>query len=79
MDLDHDACYRAIELRDARFDGRFFTAVKTTRIYGRPTCPARTPRSENVTFSLLAAAVAVAGSAVAAWFAARPTRRELGS
>jgi methylphosphotriester-DNA--protein-cysteine methyltransferase len=33
MDLDHDACYRAIELRDARFDGRFFTAVKTTSFY----------------------------------------------
>ena len=47
MDLDHDACYRAIELRDARFDGRFFTAVKTTGIYCRPVCPARTPRSER--------------------------------
>ena len=44
MDLDHDACYRAIELRDARFDGRFFTAVKTTGTYCRPVCPARTPR-----------------------------------
>ena len=30
MDLDHDACYRAVKQRDARFDGRFFTAVKTT-------------------------------------------------
>jgi methylphosphotriester-DNA--protein-cysteine methyltransferase len=39
MDLDHDACYRAIELRDARFDGRFFTAVKTTGTYCRPVCP----------------------------------------
>jgi AraC family transcriptional regulator of adaptative response / DNA-3-methyladenine glycosylase II len=29
MDLDHDGCYRAVALRDARFDGRFFTAVKT--------------------------------------------------
>ena len=36
MDLDHGACYRAIELRDARFDGRFFTAVKTTGVYCRP-------------------------------------------
>ena len=33
MDLDHDACYRAIVQRDARFDGRFFTGVKTTGSY----------------------------------------------
>ena len=50
MDLDHDACYRAISQRDARFDGRLFTGVKTTGIYCRPICPARTPLSENVTF-----------------------------
>ena len=43
MNLDHDACYSAIRVRDARYDGRFFTAVKTTRIYCRPVCPARTP------------------------------------
>ena len=61
MDLDHDACYRAIELRDARFDGRFFTAVKTTRTYCRPVCPARTPRSENVAFYPTAAAAQEAG------------------
>jgi AraC family transcriptional regulator of adaptative response / DNA-3-methyladenine glycosylase II len=61
MDLDHDACYRAISLRDARFDGRFFTGVKTTGIYCRPICPARTPRSENVTFYPTAAAAQEAG------------------
>ena len=61
MDLDHDACYRAIELRDARFDGRFFAAVKTTGTYCRPICPARTPRSENVTFYPTAAAAQEAG------------------
>jgi AraC family transcriptional regulator of adaptative response / DNA-3-methyladenine glycosylase II len=61
MDLDHDACYRAITLRDARFDGRFFTAVKTTRIYCRPVCPARTPQSENVVFYPTAAAAQEAG------------------
>src|SRR5262245_16043074 len=61
MDLDHDACYRAIELRDVRFDGRFFTAVKTTGTYCRPVCPARTPRSENVTFYPTAAAAQAAG------------------
>jgi AraC family transcriptional regulator of adaptative response / DNA-3-methyladenine glycosylase II len=61
MDLDHDACYRAITLRDPRFDGRFFTAVKTTGIYCRPVCPARTPRPENVTFYPTAAAAQQAG------------------
>jgi AraC family transcriptional regulator of adaptative response / DNA-3-methyladenine glycosylase II len=61
MDLEHDACYRAITLRDARFDGRFFTAVRTTGIYCRPVCPARTPRSENVTFYPTAAAAQEAG------------------
>src|SRR5438477_8932255 len=61
MDLDHDACYRAICQRDVRFDGRFFTAVKTTGIYCRPVCPARTPRSENVTFYPTAAAAQAAG------------------
>jgi AraC family transcriptional regulator of adaptative response / DNA-3-methyladenine glycosylase II len=61
MDLDHDACYRALTLRDARFDGRFFTAVKTTGIYCRCVCPARTPRSANVTFFPTAAAAQEAG------------------
>jgi AraC family transcriptional regulator, regulatory protein of adaptative response / DNA-3-methyladenine glycosylase II len=61
MDLEHDACYRAVKLRDARFDGRFFTAVKTTRIYCRPICPARTPLSKNVTFYPTAAAAQEAG------------------
>jgi AraC family transcriptional regulator, regulatory protein of adaptative response / DNA-3-methyladenine glycosylase II len=61
MDLDHDACYRAIVQRDARFDGRFFTAVKTTGIYCRPVCPARTPLSRNVMFFPTAAAAQEAG------------------
>jgi len=61
MDLDHDACYRAVETRDARFDGRFFTAVKTTGIYCRPVCPARTPKRENVVFYPAAAAAQEAG------------------
>ena len=61
MDLDHTACYRAMELRDARFDGRFFSAVKTTGIYCRPVCPARTPQPENVTFYATAAAAQEAG------------------
>ena len=56
MNLDHDACYSAIRVRDARYDGRFFTAVKTTRIYCRPVCPARTPLSRNVVFATAAQA-----------------------
>ena len=61
MDLDHGACYRALELRDVRFDGRFFIAVRTTGTYCRPVCPARTPRPENVTFYPTAAAAQEAG------------------
>ncbi len=61
MDLNHDACYSAIQVRDARYDGRFFTAVRTTRIYCRPVCPARTPLSKNVTFYATAAAAQEAG------------------
>ncbi len=61
MDLDHAACYRAVAQRDARFDGRFFTGVKTTGIYCRPICPARTPKPENVIFFPTAAAAQEAG------------------
>jgi AraC family transcriptional regulator, regulatory protein of adaptative response / DNA-3-methyladenine glycosylase II len=61
MDLDHDACYRALLARDRRFDGRLFVAVKTTGIYCRPICPARTPKSANVIFFVRAAAAAEAG------------------
>lgn len=61
MELDRDACYRAIQSRDARFDGRVFTAVRTTGIYCRPICPARTPRLENVVFYSCAAAAQEAG------------------
>lgn len=61
MELDHDICYRALASRDARFDGRFFVAVKTTRIYCRPTCPARTAKSENVLFFPTAAAAQETG------------------
>jgi AraC family transcriptional regulator of adaptative response / DNA-3-methyladenine glycosylase II len=60
-ELDRDACYRAIRARDARFDGRFFTAVRTTGIYCRPICPARCPKLENVVFYPSAAAAQSAG------------------
>jgi len=56
MDLDHDACYRALKTRDIRFDGRLFVAVRTTGIYCRPVCPARIPLSKNVIFYATAAA-----------------------
>jgi AraC family transcriptional regulator of adaptative response / DNA-3-methyladenine glycosylase II len=61
MDMDDDACYRALTTRDARFDGRFFTGVVTTGIYCRPICPARTPKRENVRFFPSAAAAQDAG------------------
>ncbi|HUO88939.1 MAG TPA: AlkA N-terminal domain-containing protein [Rhizomicrobium sp.] len=56
-----DVCYRAIATRDPRFDGRLFIGVKTTGIYCRPICPARTPKRENVTFWPSAAAAQEAG------------------
>jgi AraC family transcriptional regulator, regulatory protein of adaptative response / DNA-3-methyladenine glycosylase II len=61
MDMDRIACYRAISTRDARFDGRLFIGVKTTGIYCRPICPARTPKFENVSFHASAAAAQEAG------------------
>jgi AraC family transcriptional regulator of adaptative response / DNA-3-methyladenine glycosylase II len=61
MELDHEACYRALSTRDARFDGRFFIAVRTTRVYCRPICPARPPKRENVTFFATASAAQEAG------------------
>ncbi len=53
--------YRAIAARDSRFDGQFYTAVRTTGIYCRPSCPARTPKAENVLFYLTSAAAHEAG------------------
>jgi AraC family transcriptional regulator of adaptative response / DNA-3-methyladenine glycosylase II len=48
--LDGDVCYRALVARDVRFDGVFFVAVKTTGIYCRPICPARTPGRDRCVF-----------------------------
>jgi AraC family transcriptional regulator of adaptative response / DNA-3-methyladenine glycosylase II len=59
--MDHETCYRAVSSRDARFDGWFVTAVKTTGIYCRPSCPAMTPRRRNVEFLPTAAAAHLAG------------------
>ncbi|MFW0787230.1 Ada metal-binding domain-containing protein [Gordonia sp. CPCC 206044] len=54
--LDFDRCYRAVQSRDARFDGQFFVTVHTTGIYCRPSCPAQTPKPQNVHFVVTAAA-----------------------
>ncbi|MGW5316200.1 AlkA N-terminal domain-containing protein [Nocardia thailandica] len=59
--LDFERCYRAVSTRDSRFDGQFFTAVRTTGIYCRPSCPAITPKRGNVTFLPTAAAAQHAG------------------
>jgi len=59
--MTFDERYRAIDARDARFDGQFITAVRSTGIYCRPSCPARTPKPANVTFFPTAAAAHEAG------------------
>ena len=59
--LDADVCYRALHTRDARFDGRFFVGVTSTRIYCRPICPARTALRHHCRFFASAAAAQQAG------------------
>ncbi|KUN89685.1 DNA-3-methyladenine glycosylase [Streptomyces bungoensis] len=59
--LDREHCVRAVQSKDARFDGWFYTAVLTTRIYCRPSCPAVPPKPENMTFHRSAAACQQAG------------------
>ncbi|WP_431677929.1 DNA-3-methyladenine glycosylase 2 family protein [Kitasatospora sp. KL5] len=59
--IDDDTRYRAVDSRDSRFDGVFFTAVRTTGIYCRPSCPAVTPKRVNCTFYPTAAAAQGAG------------------
>ncbi len=59
--MDAESCYRAVKSRDRRFDGVFYTAVRTTGIYCRPSCPARTPGFQNVTFHPSAASAQAAG------------------
>ena len=55
MPLDADRCYGALEARDRRFDGSFFVGVRTTGVYCRPICPARTPRRDRCVFFARAA------------------------
>lgn len=59
--LDQDHCWQALCERDARFDGRFVFAVGSTGIYCRPSCPARRPRRENVSFHTDPASAEAAG------------------
>ncbi|MEU6144029.1 AlkA N-terminal domain-containing protein [Streptomyces sp. NPDC047081] len=59
--MDEDTRYEAVRSRDARFDGEFFFAVRTTGIYCRPSCPAVTPRRHNVRFFQTAAAAQGSG------------------
>ncbi len=59
--LDAESCYAAVKSRDRRFDGVFYIAVRTTGIYCRPSCPARTPAFHNVSFHRTAAAAQRAG------------------
>src|SRR6266700_2042588 len=61
MHEDTERCVRAVQSKDARFDGWFFTAVLTTGIYCRPSCPAVPPKPENMRFLPSAAAAQQAG------------------
>ncbi len=61
MTLDPHTCYRALKARDARFDGRFFVAVSSTRIYCRPVCTVKPPRRENCRYYPSAAAAESGG------------------
>ena len=59
--LDRRVCDRARETRDPRFDGLFYIAVTSTRIYCRPVCPAPAPKSRNIRYYASAAAASAAG------------------
>ena len=61
LGLDNEEAWRAVEARDTRFDGRFVYAVKSTRIYCRPSCPSRRPDRRRVTFYTAPAAAEEAG------------------
>jgi AraC family transcriptional regulator, regulatory protein of adaptative response / DNA-3-methyladenine glycosylase II len=58
---DADRCYRVVTARDPRFDGQFIMAVRTTGIYCRPSCPASTPKVQNVRFFPTSAAAQANG------------------
>ncbi|HXC96511.1 MAG TPA: AlkA N-terminal domain-containing protein [Edaphobacter sp.] len=58
---DQEVCFRALQSRDARFDGLIFVGITSTGIYCRPVCPARTAKRENCRFFGSAAAAQEAG------------------
>lgn len=59
--LDQERCWQAVCERDAAQDGRFVFAVRSTGIYCRPSCPARRPRRDNVSFHVDASSAEAAG------------------
>jgi AraC family transcriptional regulator, regulatory protein of adaptative response / DNA-3-methyladenine glycosylase II len=61
VQLDRETCRKARLARDARFDGRFFIGVRTTKIFCRPICPAISPREGNVDYYPSAGAAAAVG------------------
>ena len=61
MHTDFEQCLRAVQAKDSRFDGWFFTAVLTTGIYCRPSCPAVPPKRKNIVFHSTAASAQAAG------------------
>src|SRR5450631_4931692 len=61
MELEPNACFRAVRAHDRRFDGRFFVGVTSTHIYCRPICPSRPPKRSNMRFYSSAAAAEGAG------------------
>jgi AraC family transcriptional regulator, regulatory protein of adaptative response / DNA-3-methyladenine glycosylase II len=61
VELNREICRRARLARDARFDGKFFIAVRTTRVFCRPVCPARSPQEQNIDYYPSAAAALQAG------------------
>lgn len=61
MDLDQQVCRRARQAHDARFDGKFFTGIISTKIYCRPSCPVPMVKESNVRYFLTASAAEEAG------------------
>ncbi|MBN1681770.1 MAG: bifunctional DNA-binding transcriptional regulator/O6-methylguanine-DNA methyltransferase Ada [Anaerolineae bacterium] len=61
LPLGETGCWQAVQARDSRYDGLFVYAVRSTGIYCRPSCPARRPRREHVTFFHTPEAAALAG------------------
>ena len=58
---DFESCYRFLSSRDPRYDGFFYIGVRSTGIYCRPSCPARTPQRRNIRLFTSAAAAQAEG------------------